>query len=110
MVSQLNVASRLRNATSSVRISLAGLLMVVSLVQPALSVAQAASRAVPAMTCSALTGFSASNVQILTATYHIAAGTLPAYCNVVGVIDRRVTGSTNDASSFVCRSKARRIT
>jgi len=72
--------------------------MVVSLVQPASSVAQAALRAAPAMTCSGLAGFSASNVQILTATYHTASGTLPAYCNVVGVIDRRV--STQDPDHF----------
>ena len=100
MVSQLNVASRLRNATWSVRMSLAGLLMVVSLVQPASSVAQAGLRAVPAMTCAGLAGFSASNVQILTATYHTASGTLPAYCNVVGVIDRRVSAQDPDHFTY----------
>jgi hypothetical protein len=81
------------------------LLRVASLLSPALFASTvlapapaAAGTMAPAVSCASLTALSLPNTQILSATAVPAAGALPAYCNVVGVINKRV--STQDPDHF----------
>jgi hypothetical protein len=60
------------------------------------SVAQASEPASPTAQCASLAGFQMPHVQIISATHNAAAGGLPAYCNVVGVIDKRVSAQDPD--------------
>src|SRR3569833_1713286 len=53
----------------------------------------------PAVACASLNSFTLPHVQIISATHNAAAGGLPAYCNVVGVINKRV--SAQDPAHFV---------
>lgn len=62
-------------------------------------IAQAAETAGPTAQCASLARFAMPHVQIISATHNAAAGGLPAYCNVVGVIDKRV--SAQDPDHFV---------
>src|SRR5205085_1075144 len=87
MTSWRNVGLRLLYVGLPRAISLGGLLC-------ALAVARAAAAAVPAVSCTGLGTVSIPNVQILSATYHADSGSLPGYCNLVGVIDKRI--STQD--------------
>jgi hypothetical protein len=52
----------------------------------------------PAVSCASLAGLSLPNTQIIAATKVAAMNSLPAYCNVVGVIGKRV--STQDPDHF----------
>jgi tannase/feruloyl esterase len=52
----------------------------------------------PAVSCASLTSFTMAHVQIISATHNGPASGLPAYCNVVGVIDKRV--SVQDPDHF----------
>ena len=54
----------------------------------------------PKLSCSKLTGLPIANTQILTATEVAAGGGLPAHCNVVGVIDKRVSSQDPDHDTY----------
>lgn len=64
----------------------------------ALAVAQASAAAGPTMSCANLAAVAIPNVQILGTTHHAASGDLPAYCNLVGVINKRI--SRQDPNHF----------
>ena len=52
----------------------------------------------PVMTCADLTSLSLANTQIISASEFIGAG--PGYCNVIGVIDKRVATQEQDPDQF----------
>src|ERR1700726_4778497 len=52
----------------------------------------------PVMSCANLANVSIANTQIISATAVAAANGLPAFCNVVGVINKRI--STQDPDHF----------
>ena len=52
------------------------------------------------MSCPKLASVVVPNVQILGATYHAASGSLPGYCNVVGVIDKRISQQDPDHFTY----------
>lgn len=54
----------------------------------------------PAVSCASLAGLSLPNTQIISATAVAASGTLPAYCNVVGVINQRVSAQDPDHFTY----------
>jgi hypothetical protein len=54
----------------------------------------------PKVGCAELVGLSFDNAQVLTATEVAAGGGLPAHCNVVGVIDRRVSAQDPDHYTY----------
>ena len=54
----------------------------------------------PAVSCASLTSFTMAHVQIISATHNEAAGGLPAYCNVVGVINKRVSAQDPDHFTY----------
>src|SRR5690242_6451697 len=74
-------------------LSLVGLLSTVG-------VAHAVEPVGPAVSCASLTSFTMAHVQIISATHNEAAGGLPAYCNVVGVIDKRVSKQDPDHFTY----------
>jgi hypothetical protein len=53
--------------------------------------AHAAVPGAPAVSCASLATLSLHDTRILGVTHHPASSTLPGYCNVVGVIDERVS-------------------
>lgn len=64
------------------------------------SPAAAAGNLSPKVSCASLTGRPIAHTQILTAT-EVAAGVgLPAHCNVVGVIDKRVSSQDPDHYTY----------
>ena len=65
----------------------------------AMGVSHAGEPITPAVACASLNSFTLPHVQIISATHNAAAGGLPAYCNVVGVINKRV--SAQDPDHFV---------
>lgn len=62
--------------------------------------AAAAGNGSPKISCASLTGLAIRDTQILTATEVAAAGSLPAHCNVVGVIDKRVSWQDPDHYTY----------
>jgi len=86
-----NLLSRILHPGPSWGISFVGWLCV-------FAVARASVAAVPTMPCAKLATISIPNVQILSTTDHAASGDLPAYCNLVGVINKRI--STQDPDHF----------
>jgi hypothetical protein len=86
-----NLLSRILHPGPSWGISFVGWLCV-------FAVARASVAAVPTMPCAKLAAISIPNVQILSTTDHAASGDLPAYCNLVGVINKRI--STQDPDHF----------
>lgn len=74
-------------------ISLAGLLC-------AMGLAQIAVASAPSMSCASLGTVSIPGVQILSSTYNAASGSLPAYCNVVGVIHKRTSQQDPDHFTY----------
>ena len=63
-------------------------------------IAQAVEPVGPAVDCASLSHFTLAHVQIISATHNAAAGGLPAYCNVVGVIDKRVSAQDPDHFTY----------
>ncbi len=86
-----------RRETSKPALRMAAILTVALLASLALGAARAAADAgiPPAVSCSSLTGLSLPNTQIISAT---ESTTPVAHCNVIGVIDKRV--STQDPDGF----------
>jgi len=66
----------------------------------AASPALATGSASPKLSCASLTGLPIPNTQILTATEVVAGGGLPGHCNVVGVIDKRVSSQDPDHYTY----------
>ena len=64
------------------------------------SAAAATGNESPKVSCASLTGLPIPKVQILTATEVAAGGGLPAHCNVVGVIDKRVSSQDPDHYTY----------
>ena len=60
----------------------------------------AAGSGSPKLSCAKLTGLPIPRTQILTATEVAAGGGLPAHCNVVGVIDKRVSSQDPDHYTY----------
>ncbi|HEY6927652.1 MAG TPA: tannase/feruloyl esterase family alpha/beta hydrolase [Steroidobacteraceae bacterium] len=54
----------------------------------------------PALPCASLNGFTMEHVQIISATHNAAGDGLPGYCNVVGVIDKRVSAQDPDHFTY----------
>ena len=66
----------------------------------ALSPAAATGSASHKLSCASLTRLPIANTQILTATEVAAGAGLPAHCNVVGVIDKRVSSQDPDHYTY----------
>lgn len=62
--------------------------------------AYAAGARSPAVSCASLATLRLKHTQILNATHQDASSTLPAYCNVVGVIDERVSNQDPDHFTY----------
>ena len=62
--------------------------------------AAATGNSSPKIGCASLTGLAIANTQVLTATEIAAGGSLPAHCNVVGVIDKRVSAQDPDHYTY----------
>jgi len=65
----------------------------------AASAAAATANSSPKIVCASLTGLAIPKTQILIAT-EVPAGSLPAHCNVVGVIDKRVSSQDPDRYTY----------
>jgi hypothetical protein len=61
---------------------------------------EAAEAISPEVSCASLTDFTMAHVQIISATHNAAGGGLPGYCNVVGVIDKRVSAQDPDHFTY----------
>ena len=66
----------------------------------AASPAAGAGSGSPKLSCAKLTGLPIANTRILTATEVAAGGGVPAHCNVVGVIDKRVSSQDPDHYTY----------
>lgn len=62
--------------------------------------AAAAGNSSPKVGCASLTGVTIASTQVLTATEVAAAGGLATHCNVVGVIDKRVSSQDPDHYTY----------
>ena len=91
--------SRNRESAWTVRVLLLRALSLVGLLWT-VGIAHASEPVGPAVSCASLTGFTMAHVQIISATHNAAGGGLPAYCNVVGVIDKRVSAQDPDHFTY----------
>lgn len=73
---------------------------VAALTAAALPAAATGTNQSPKMSCTSLTGLSLPHTKVLTATEIAAGNGLPAHCNVVGVINERVSSQDPDHFTY----------